>query len=250
MSDVATPAGWYPSPTDPVPSPADEGTPFWKRKIMWPVYGLIGLVIVGAAVGGGEAEQVAESDVPTAGPDLVAEPATELALESEAAPADAADTEPAPAIATRDNPLPQGQSIEVTAETFGDADNSVWSLTVTEPVRDVTSEATTEGLAADPLEGHIIVGTPFKLTLIDADKEPLAPLFNVEIDYFSPDMLGIAETLLACGLWNEAFNANTEVFIGGTISGLLCAEVPATDLDGGLLITADEEGERVFLSTE
>lgn len=240
MTATATPD----APTEPA---ADEATPLWKRKIMWPVYGLLGLVIVGAAVGGNESDSPGQTTV------TATEPATATGADASAESTSdtEADEEAAPvAIATRDNPLPLGESVEVTAEALGDADDSVWSLTVTGPARDVTSEARTEGLAADPLDGHIIVGTPFELTLIAAGKEPLAPLFNVDVEYFSPEMIGIAETMLACGFWNEAFDSNAEVFVGGTISGLLCAEVAASDLGGGLLITADEQGDRVFLSTE
>ncbi len=107
-----------------------------------------------------------------------------------------------------------------------------------------------EGFAGDPVDGNIVIGVPFEMTLVSANKEPLAPIFNLDVEFFSPTTSTIAESVLACGFWDEAFDSSTETFIGGTISGFLCAEVPAGDLGNGLLITADEDGDRIFMATK
>ncbi len=267
--DGSTPAagGGTPATACPVPAPApamqplaetNVKKPIWKRKILWPVYGFIALVIAIAATGGGSGDDdVADSD-PVTSEDVAADAdGTEIEAvvdtgEGDSEDAEAAPVEPEPAVgvATRDNPIPVGQTIELTAEALGDAGGSVWSLTVVGPAQDVTSPAVSQGFAADPIEGNILVGVPIELTLVAAGKEPLAPIFNLDVEFFSPTTATIAETLLRCGFWDQAFDSNTEAFIGGSVTGLLCAEVAAADLGNGLLITADEQGDRVFLATE
>lgn len=236
------------------------------------VSGLIGLIIIGgvvaAVIGGSDGDLVtAEAvDITLAGgtdevETLVDEPELEPPPENEPEPPPENEPEPAPtpepdnapaestAPTTRESPLPMGDSIRVTAEAFGDADGSIWSLTVTGPAQDVTATAMSDGFASEPAEGNILVGVPFELILVASSKEPLAPSFNVETEFFSPTDAAIAVSTFSCGFWDEAFDSTTQVFVGGKITGLLCAEVPLSDLDGGLLVTADEAGDRIFPAT-
>lgn len=272
-------AGWYPSPTNPnaqqywdgstwtehfqpnapsgnvlapiPPTAAAEKRPLWKRKIMWPVYGVFGIAALGVAAGDQETDPASREAPPSAEAVVTPAQASEEGGTSEAAedPIAMEDVPAEVALATRENPQPMGEPIEVTLEALGDADGSVWTLRVIGAAEDVTADAVSEGFASDPIEGNIIVGVPFELTLMAAGKEPLAPIFNLDVELFSPTTATIAESTLGCGFWDLAFDSNTEVFIGGTSSGLLCAEVAASDLGNGLFVTADEEGDRVFLAT-
>lgn len=274
----SAPAGWYPSPSQPgqneywdgqrwtgqvapivppapapapmtAPAPAGEDKkPLWKRKIMWPVYGFIGLIVIVAAAGGGANDPDVEANAATAVDDVESEePAVEEPQEEPTPDADA--------VGTRANPVRLGDTATFTLDALGDADGSVWTLTVTGPATDGT-QAVADGnqFNSPPEDGNVFVFVPISLTLDSANKEPLGLLFNMELELFSPTNATIADSTLGCGFAagvDNLVDTSTEVFIGGSIVGNLCVEVPATDLGAGMLVTTDSvEGDRLFLAAE
>ncbi len=153
--------------------------------------------------------------------------------------------------ASRSNPVPVGEAYAVTLSTFGDADASVWEATVTGPGRDITEAVMAENMFNDPpATGNVFYGVPFALTLIQADKEPLAPWLNVTWDLFGPQGLRIhSPSSSGCGVIPEAFDDMTEIFVGGTLTGLLCFSIPAADVDAGPMVSTDQDGQRFYFAT-
>lgn len=150
------------------------------------------------------------------------------------------------------NPSPVGADISFTVSSFGDADGSVWSALVTGLGRDITAEVMEENMFNEPAaQGHIFYGIPFELTLAEASKEPLAPLFNISWDLFGPSSLKIFSGLYAsCGVVPDVVDTMTEVFVGGSLSGLLCFSIPQADADAGPLLSTDQGSVRLYLATK
>jgi hypothetical protein len=153
--------------------------------------------------------------------------------------------------ASRSNPVPVGEGYAVTLSTFGDADASAWEATVTGPGRDITEAVMAENMFNDPpATGNVFYGVPFELTLIQADKEPLAPWLNVTWDLFAPQGLRIhSPSSSGCGVIPDAFDDMTEIFVGGTLTGLLCFSIPAADVDAGPMVSTDQDGQRFYFAT-
>lgn len=140
-------------------------------------------------------------------------------------------------VGTRSDPHPFDQPVELTWDTFGDADGSVWTTTVGPP-RDITDQVLADNQFNNPPpDGVRYVGFDVELTLVDAAKEPLAPGFN-----FTWELLGgstaaaydfrtIETESFGCGLFDESFDGFSEVFETGTLSGTVCVPLPAEDLD-------------------
>lgn len=94
-------------------------------------------------------------------------------------------------------------------------------------------------------------GIPFELTLTEASKEPLAPLFNISWDLFGPSSLKIFSGLYAsCGVVPDEVDTMTEVFVGGSLSGPLCFSIPQADADAGPLLSTDQGSVRLYLATK
>lgn len=141
-----------------------------------------------------------------------------------------------PALGTRDSPLPYDQPINITWNTFGDADGSVWTTTIGPP-RDITAEVLADNqFNSPPPDGVLFVGFDVELVLQEAAKEPLSPGFN-----FSWELLGgataaaydpstIETEFFGCGVLDGGFDDFAEVFAGGTLSGTVCIPLPAEDL--------------------
>jgi hypothetical protein len=165
---------------------------------------------------------------------------------------------PEPSTGTRVNPVPLGDSAAMTVDSFGDADGSVWTVVVDEPWIDYTDAVAAENQFNDPPpEGSIYFAVPISATLQTASKEPLSTLFNIEFEFFGPSTLSIIGSNLDnlgevwCGVTPDEFPSAQEVFVGGTVSGVICFAVPDEDVaTGGVLLTTDSgEGDRIFMAT-
>jgi len=152
---------------------------------------------------------------------------------------------------TRDDPVAVGESFLFEISTWGDADESVWELTVLGPGADITSAVLDENQFNDPPEaGSVFYGVPVRLVLASANKEPLAPWFNIAFDMFGPAAMQIYDQVNAsCGVVPNEFNTDTEVFVGGAIEGVLCFALPQAEIDSGPMVSVEAAKERVFWST-
>jgi hypothetical protein len=153
-------------------------------------------------------------------------------------------------LGARSNPVPLGESFSVTLDTFGDADGSVWTAVVTGPGSDLTSQITADGWNSPPDDGKVFYGVPVSMTLEEAKKEPLSTLFNVDLGFFGPSTMQSHVTMLGCGFdVPDGFETMKDVFIGGTITGVVCHEIPVEDATDELLFTLEVEGGFVFMAT-
>lgn len=151
-------------------------------------------------------------------------------------------------VGTINNPAPIGSETQVTVDTFGDADGSVWAAVVAGPGTDITEAVLAENSFNDPpAEGFAFYGVPFELTLVEAGKEPLAPWLNLTWDVFATSSLRVFDE--GCGVTPNEFDDLTEVFVGGTLSGNLCFSLPISDIEAGPLISTDQGGARIYLAT-
>lgn len=136
---------------------------------------------------------------------------------------------------SRQSPLPFDVPVDLQWSSFGDADDSVWTTTIGPP-RDITADVMAENqFNAGPPDGVVFVGFDVELTLLQAGKEPLAPAFN-----FGWELLGGASAAayeigtietesFGCGAVPNAFDDFAEVFVSGTLSGVVCIPLPAAD---------------------
>lgn len=158
-----------------------------------------------------------------------------------------------PTIGTRDQPFAIGTAVPFTLDGFGDADRSNWTLTVDGPGADITRAVLDENPFNDPPgDGLLFYGVPVTLRLDGAEKEPLSPLFNINVEFFGPVTLEIISDGLSegCGVVPDELDILKEVFVGGSISGMVCYAVTPADAEAGILLTIDEiEGDRIFFAT-
>lgn len=152
----------------------------------------------------------------------------------------------------RTNPAPVGTPYDLTLDTFGDADGSVWQITVTGPGSDITDAVLAENQFNDPpRDGHIFYAVPVELTLIEADKEPLASWLNISFDMFGPTSLKIFDGYgSSCGVIPNGLDDMTEIFVGGTLSGQVCLAVPIEDVESNPLLSADQNDIRTYWATQ
>ena len=122
-------------------------------------------------------------------------------------------------------------------ESFGDADNSNWTVSFSSPT-DITAAVLAENQFNEaPPEGAIFAGFNVSLTLDSADVEPLSPSFNLEFEVTGGATAGVYDQFtldsnsIGCGLVANQFDEFSEVFAGGTLTGTICIPIPAEDLD-------------------
>jgi hypothetical protein len=217
--------------------------PIWRRWWAIALSVLVVLVVI-VAIAASPADDAASNDDDVA---VVSEPESEPAsVGSEP------ESEPA-SVGSRDNPVPLGQPANFTMDTFGDADNSEWSITVDAPGSDITQAVLEENqFNEQPDPGTLFYGFPVTFTLNSANKEPLSIFFNLTPAFYGPDSLSIIGDGFdeGCGVTPFEFDILKEVFVGGSISGTVCYQVTEADAAGGILLTTDEiEGDRLFMST-
>ncbi len=257
--------------------PAGGGRPWWRRWWVLLVLGLLIAAGVVAAMGGedeaGEADEpspTVATDEPEPAPDdgSVAGPATTVLVVDEAVPDDEGTAPPdepdddggddpapdVPAAGSIDLPFALGEAAVITVDGFGDADGSVWTVTVDEPGSIITDEVLAHNEFNDPpREGHDFFGVAVTLGLHAAGKEPLSTFINISPEFFLPVSRRVVSDGLddGCGVVPGEFEPFKEVFVGGSISGMLCYSVPTEEADAGVLLTIDEiEEGRVFLASE
>lgn len=218
--------------------------PWWQQWWALVLGGLLVLGLISAAINGLSDDAASDTEdeaAPIESEDVGAEGTT-----SPTTTTVALDENPQ---GSRQNPIPMGERAVFTAQALGDADGSVWALTVDGPGRDITSDVADSNMFnPEPASGHFFLGVPISLELMDAEKEPLSTQWNLEFEIMGKTTLTLRGSgFFECGEF-DTFDTSAEVFIGGTLSGLLCIEVPMDDYDAGFLLTLDriEEG-RVFL---
>lgn len=227
-----------PSPPNQPPAPQPVVVVQKKRGCLgWiglGVVAFIGLVIVGgilgAIAGSGDnadapVQAVASSTDGSDGDDGSAEP-------SDTATPSGPD-------GSRAQPWPAGSTVDITWDVLGDADESVWTTTIG-TVTDVTAQVLAENqFNEQPPEGVVYAGFPVDMTLVSANKEPLSAGFNLSFEIhgaanvYDPNTLDL---LGGCGVVPGDFDMFTEVFVGGTVEGLVCIPIPTDELDGATAV--------------
>ncbi len=135
----------------------------------------------------------------------------------------------------RQAPHPYNTTTLVTFETFGDADGSVWEITVGAP-GDMTAAVLAENEFTDPPpDGVVFVGFTVDMTLISADKEPLSPGFNFTWELLGGTTLaayeaGTISDVFGCGFVPDEFDNFSEIFVSGNLTGTVCIPLPTEDL--------------------
>ena len=123
----------------------------------------------------------------------------------------------------------------------------------TGPGTDLTSAVAAENpFNEPPPDGSVFFGVPVTLTLEAADKEPLSTALELELEFFGPATLAIIDLGFdeGCGVTPGGIDPFTEIFLGGSISGVVCLAVTRADLEAGVLLTTDSgEGDRIFFAT-
>ena len=275
-TQASVPQAPIPSPPaiTPFGSPGGQGKrSWWRRWWVIAIGAVIALAIVAGIVGDKDQDEVA--DVPDSATTLVADdagtvgnaevttPTTEQPDPDDdldqPAPPDTGDVDETDdtvddaAAGTRDDPYWIGEPVTITIDSFGDGDGSVWTIVVDGPGTDVTREVREENpFNEPPPEDSIFYGVPVSLTLQGADKEPLSTLFNLELEFFGPATASIIDQGFdeGCGLAPGAIDPLKEVFVGGTLSGIVCLAVTEADIDAGVLLTTDSgDGDRIFFAT-
>jgi len=144
-----------------------------------------------------------------------------------------------------------GVSVPVVWSAFGDADGSVWNTRVG-VIRDVTVEVLAANQFNDPPpDGVVFAGFDVEMTLVEAAKEPLSPGFNFQWEILGGSSAGVYDAstmadLFGCGVSEGEFNDFAEVFVGGSLSGLVCLPLPVEDLgDPGTRVAMNFSGERI-----
>jgi hypothetical protein len=239
-----------PRPTPPAQSytqflqptaPKKQSKPWWRR--WWAItLGAFIVLIVIAAIASPPDDSAVQSE-------SRADSNDSADVEDGASPVD----EQAGPVGSRDQPVPIGQPTTITMDTFGDADGSVWTLTVTGTGSDYTQAVAAENQFNEPPEaGKTFYAVPVSLTLESADKEPLSVFINLQFEFFGPSTLSIVSDGFSegCGVTPGELDPFKEVFVGGTISGVVCYAVANEDAAAGVLLTVDSiEGDRLFVAT-
>lgn len=134
---------------------------------------------------------------------------------------------------TRAQPYAMDQATTIVWDTFGDADDSVWNVTIGQ-LSDVTAlAAETNQFNDPPPEGAVFAAFDVEMTLLDAGKVPLSKGFNFTWEVIGGSTAAVYDfsTLaFGCGVLPNEFVDQAEVFVGGTLSGTVCVPIPAEDL--------------------
>ncbi|MEP4590921.1 hypothetical protein [Ilumatobacter sp.] len=130
-------------------------------------------------------------------------------------------------------PFVFGSSHDVTFESFGDADQSVWNITVAAP-RSIDDVVSAENQFNEPPpDGTVFAGFDVSMTLVSATTEPLSPGFNFSWEILGGASAGVYDSFTlatGCGVTPSAFGDFDEVLIGGTLTGTVCIPIPVDDL--------------------
>lgn len=145
-------------------------------------------------------------------------------------------------LATSDGPIsagplqPLNEQVELTWEVYGEADGSVWAVTVG-PWSDVSELISEDNSFAEPAPaGLTYVGFDVELTLVEASTTPLSPGFDATWQVLGGSTLrayeqGSLNNIFGCPLFDGAYDNWDEVVEGGTVSGTVCIPVPIDDVE-------------------
>ncbi|GJM37760.1 MAG: hypothetical protein DHS20C19_11270 [Acidimicrobiales bacterium] len=138
---------------------------------------------------------------------------------------------------TRVAPHPFGDAVDITLDTFGDADGSVWSVEIARP-EDITDAVLADNQFIEPPPAGVrYIGFEVSMRLLDAGKEPLAPGFNFSWELLGGETRAVyrAGTIdtgnFGCGPVPQGFDDFTEIFIDGVLEGWVCIPLPAEDIE-------------------
>ena len=133
----------------------------------------------------------------------------------------------------RSSPFDYDSPTTIEFQTFGDADNSIWTSTVGAPA-DITAAVLAENQFNEPPpDGTIFAAFDLSMTLDSADVEPLAPAFNVSFQIIGGATAAVYDETsfgFGCGVTANDFGEFDEVFIGGSLTGSVCIPIPTEDL--------------------
>jgi len=132
----------------------------------------------------------------------------------------------------RSNPFPLGSAQQLTFDTVGDGDGSVWTVSAGE-IRNI-DDLVPDSFDDDTPDDVVFVGFDVSMTLDGADVTPLRPGFDS-----TWEILGGAtgrayrSTTLAvgCGSLTDEFEVFDEVAVGETVTGTVCVPIPVADID-------------------
>lgn len=229
-SVTAPPAPAAP-PNQPPPASSSDNDgkpPIWKRRWFLITAAVIAVIVVISAIASDPED---DTDASAGGESPTADDSTD---EDGEGVTDSTDSGGDATLigGTRDAPFAYGAAAAVQFDSFGDADGSIWNATIGAPV-DITAAVLAENQFNDaPADGVVFAGFTVELTLIEADKEPLSPGFNI-----SWEILGGASSAVhdeggfdGCGVTPDDFDDYSEVFAGGTLTGVVCVPIPTEDL--------------------
>ena len=239
---------WYPpqtaSPSIPPPPPPqtpssppveDDGgdgsdkPPFWRRRWVLITGGILIVITALTDTSGDDESDTATGDEPAAAEDEPDESGETSTTSSTSPSSSTTTTTIVPAGGTRDNPHAFESPTAVRFDTFGDADGSVWSITVGMP-EDVTDAVLAENQFNDaPPEGVRFVGFDVRTQLLEARKVPLSAGFNLTWELLGGSSSAVYDAT-GCGVTPGAYNDFAEVFVGGELNGLVCVPLPVEDL--------------------
>ena len=245
--------------------PPSKSKPWFKQ---WWVAVLGGLVALFAVAGVAASNSTESGDVAT--DDVSRQPVAEDSSEDEDASAAApGSADPSESVGeersdspeaqgddygTRENPLAYGVAVPVVFDVFGDADNSVWNVTLSAP-RDITPEvAAANDFNDPPPDGVVFVGFDVEITLASASKEPLSTGFNFDWELLGGSTNGVYDAvtiddIFGCGVVENEFDQFAEVFVAGTLSGTVCIPLPLEDLtDPDTQVAMNFRGDRVVFA--
>ncbi len=139
-------------------------------------------------------------------------------------------------VGTREEPFGFDDPSTVVFETFGDADDSEWLVQIG-AISDIAEVVLASNQFNEPPpEGVAYAGFQADMTLLSANKEPLSPGFNFSWEIIggaSAKAYGVATldtNFIGCGVTDGDFDDFSEIFVNGTLSGLVCIPVPIEDL--------------------
>ena len=163
-----------------------------------------------------------------------------------------ADPEPAEIVGgTREAPFAMDRSTTVVWDTFGDADDSVWNMTIGQLTEVNELVAETNQFNDPPPDGVVFAAFDVEMTLLDAGKVPLSKGFNFSWEVIGGSTAAVYDfTTLAfgCGVLPDGFGDDDEVFVGGTVSGTVCIPIPVKDLTDPATSVALGFGDRLYFS--
>ncbi len=137
---------------------------------------------------------------------------------------------PLPALGSRQNPVPMGDTVEITT---GDPTNH-WEITVLGTTPDAWAEIQAENQFNDPPEsGHQYYMVRMRAKYLGPDSNSLG--FNVSSNAVGDRGVAYDTFDPGCGVIPDELDSFTELFTGGQIEGNECWQIASQDVDSLLM---------------